>query len=151
MVCCMSYFHVHVFVSMISCLLSSYTKILAMWLVREFFRFSKEVFLLFFLATSNWYQCVLLCISRKESPFVPKKLTSGKPALSLLITYQYDPVNACYTPHACSHAQVQAPQLHNPLFTIPLTFNAVNHMISLKQPHLFILTFLSKVQAKGLA
>ena len=85
MVYCMSYFHLHMFVWMISSLFVSYDKFLVMWLVSEFFRFSRvESVSSFFFATisaSNWYYCVIWCISGEESPFVRKKATSGKPAL----------------------------------------------------------------------
>ena len=58
---------------------------LTMWLVSEFFRFSKvESVSTFFsprLLLSNWYYCVIWCISGEKSLFVRKKLTSGKPAL----------------------------------------------------------------------
>ena len=81
----MSCFHLHVFVWMISCLFVLHDKFLAMWLVSEFFHFSKvESVSTFFLprpVLSNWYYCVIWCISSEKSPFVRKKLTSGKPAL----------------------------------------------------------------------
>ena len=82
---CMSYFHLHVFVWMTSCLLVSYDKFLAMRLVNEFFHFSKVESVSTFFSPrpllSNWYYCVIWCISGEKTPFVRKKSTSGKPAL----------------------------------------------------------------------
>ena len=67
------------------CLFVSYDKFLAMWLVSEFFRFSKvESVSTFFsprLLLRYWYYCVTWCISGEKSLFVRKRLTSGKPAL----------------------------------------------------------------------
>ena len=67
----------------------SYDKFLAMWLVCEFFRFSKveSVSTFFFsprLLLSNWYYCVIWCISGEKSLFVQKRSTSGKPAYDVL-------------------------------------------------------------------
>ena len=78
MVYCKSYFHLHVFVWMISCLFVSYDKFLAIWLVREFFRFSKvESVSPFFsprLLLCNWYYCVIWCISGEKSQLVENRL-----------------------------------------------------------------------------
>ena len=77
MVYCKSYFHLHVFV-WISCLFVSYDKFLAMWLVREFIRFSKvESVSTFFsprLLLSIWYYCVIWCISGEKSRLVENRL-----------------------------------------------------------------------------
>ena len=67
----------------------SYDKFLAMWLVCEFFRFSKveSVSTFFFsprLLLSNWYYCVIWCISGEKILFVRKRSTSGKPAYDVL-------------------------------------------------------------------
>ena len=83
---------------MISCLFVSYDKFLAMWLVSEFFRFSKvESVSTFFsprLLLSNWYYCVIWCISGEKSLFVRKKSTSGKPALHGG-SINFVPINKC--------------------------------------------------------
>ena len=68
---CMSYFHLHVFVWMISCFFVSYDKFLAMWVVTEFFRFSKveSVSAFFFslqLLLSDWYYCVICVLAAKK-------------------------------------------------------------------------------------
>ena len=77
-------------ICLISCLFASYDKIFAMWLVSVFFFFffsllrSRKCFYLLFsprLLLSNWYSCVIWCISHGKSLFVRKKSTSGKPAL----------------------------------------------------------------------
>ena len=79
---CMSYFHLHVLVWMISCLFVSYDKFLAMWLVSEFFRSSKvEIVSTFFsprLLLSNWYYCVIWCISGEKSRLVENRLKAFK-------------------------------------------------------------------------
>ena len=75
---CTSFFHLHVLVWMISCLFVSYDKFLAMWLVSEFFRFSKvESVSTFFsprLLLSIWYYCVIWCISGEKSRLVENRL-----------------------------------------------------------------------------
>ena len=72
------------FVWKVSCLFVSYDKFLAMWLVSEFFRFSKVASVSTFFSSrlllSNCYYCVIWCISGEKSLFVRKKSTSGKPA-----------------------------------------------------------------------
>ena len=73
-VCYTSYFHFHVFVWMISCFFVSYDTFLAMWLVSEFFRFSKaESVSTFFspqLLLSSWYwrYCVIYLLAAIKAP-----------------------------------------------------------------------------------
>ena len=61
----------------------------------------------------------------------------------LLITYRHDLTATCYILYICVYGLV---------FDIILIFIEINHIISLKQPHLFIWTYLlSKVQPQGVA
>ena len=54
MICCLSYFHLHVFVWMISCLFVSYDKFLWMWMVSASFSLLKSRKYFYFLFCNNF-------------------------------------------------------------------------------------------------
>ena len=87
---CMSYFHLHVFVWIISCFFCVIWQIFSNVIGLRVFSLlkSRKCFYFFFfsprLLLSNWYYCVIWCISGEKSLFVRKRSTSGKPAYDVL-------------------------------------------------------------------
>ena len=76
---------------------------------------------------------------------------SLKCCLSVFYINKYDLTKSCYILYICAHGYVKVYELYDLIFVIFFIFIAINQILSLKQPHLFIWTFLSDVQPQEVA